>query len=52
MYSAFMNNVLSYVQLSKNKHDDGVDALAMLALFVQSFEGAKVEVISRASLGF
>ena len=52
MYSAFRNNVLSYVQLSKNKHDDGVDALAMLALFVQSFEGAKVEVISRASLGF
>ena len=51
MYSAFMNNVLSYVQLSKNKHDDGVDALAMLALFVQSFEGSQVEIISRASLG-
>ena len=37
MYMAFMNNVFSYVQLGKNKHDDGVDALAMLALFVQSF---------------
>lgn len=52
MYSAFMSNVLSYVQLSKNKHDDGVDALAMLALFVQSFEGSQVEIISRKSLGF
>lgn len=52
MYSAFMNNVFTYVQLGKNKHDDGVDALAMLALFVQSFETSKVEILSRASLGF
>lgn len=52
MYSAFMNNVFTYVQLGKNKHDDGVDALAMLALFVQSFESSKVEIFSRASLGF
>ena len=52
MYSAFMNSVFTYVQLGKNKHDDSVDALAMLALYVQSFEGAQVEVISRASLGF
>ncbi len=51
MYSAFMNNVFTYVQLGKNKHDDGVDALAMLALFVQSFETAQVEIYSRASLG-
>ena len=47
-----MNNVFTYVQLGKNKHDDGVDALAMLALFVQSFETSKVEIFSRASLGF
>lgn len=52
MYTKFMNDACSYVQLGKNKHDDSVDALAMLALFVNSFEGAKVEVMSRASLGF
>ena len=52
MYMAFMNNVFSYVQLGKNKHDDGVDALAMLALFVQSFETSQVQIFSRASLGF
>ena len=52
MYSEFMRGVLSYVQLGKNKHDDGVDALAMFALFIQSFEGSQVEIISRASLGF
>lgn len=52
MYMAFMNSVFSYVQLGKNKHDDGVDALAMLALFVQSFETSQVQIFSRASLGF
>lgn len=52
MYRNFMKGVYSYVQMGKNKHDDGVDALAMLALYVQSFEGAQVEVISRSSLGF
>lgn len=52
MYSEFMRGVFSYVQLGKNKHDDGVDALAMFALFIQSFEGSQVEIISRASLGF
>ena len=51
MYKAFMKSVYSYVQLGKNKTDDGVDALAMFALFVQSFESSKVEIISRASLG-
>lgn len=52
MYKAFMKGVFSYVQLGKNKHDDGVDALAMLALFVNSFEGAQIEIINRSSLGF
>lgn len=52
MYRKFMRSVYSYVQMGKNKHDDSVDALAMLALYVQSFEGSRVEVISRASLGF
>ena len=52
MYKKFMRGIYSYVQMGKNKHDDGVDALAMLALFVNSFEGAQVEIMSRASLGF
>lgn len=52
MYRKFMRSVYSYVQMGKNKHDDSVDALAMLALYVQSFEGSRVEVMSRASLGF
>ena len=52
MYRAFMKSIYSYVQMGKNKHDDGVDALAMLALYIQSFEGAQVEIISRSSLGF
>lgn len=52
MYRKFMRSVYSYVQMGKNKHDDSVDALAMLALYVQSFEGSRVEIISRASLGF
>lgn len=53
MYRKFMTkDVYSYVQMGKNKHDDGVDALAMLALYIQSFEGSQVEIISRARLGF
>ena len=53
MYRTFMTrDVYTYVQMGKNKHDDGVDALAMLALFIQSFEGSQVEIISRSSLGF
>lgn len=52
MYKKFMKNVYSYVQMGKNKTDDSVDALAMFALFIQSFETSKVEILSRASLGF
>ena len=52
MYKAFMKGVFSYVQMGKNKHDDGVDALAMFALYIQSFEGAQVDIMDRRSLGF
>ncbi len=52
MYRKFMQSVYSYVQMGKNKHDDSVDALAMLALYSQSFDGAQVQIMSRASLGF
>lgn len=52
MYRKFMFSVYSYVQMGKNKHDDSVDALAMLALYSQSFDGASVEIMSRSSLGW
>jgi predicted phage terminase large subunit-like protein len=52
MYRKFMNGVFSYVQMGKNKHDDSVDALAMLALFANSFESSQIEILSRAQLGF
>jgi len=52
MYRKFLRGVLAYVQMGKNKHDDGVDALAMLALYAQSFEGAEVQILSRSTLGF
>jgi predicted phage terminase large subunit-like protein len=52
MYHKFMQGVYSYVQMGKNKHDDGVDALAMLALYSQSFDGVSVEIMSRSSLGW
>ena len=52
MYRKFMQGVFSYVQMGKNKHDDGVDALAMFALYAQSFENSKVVIMDRAMLGF
>lgn len=51
MYGQFMRAVFSYVTLGKNKHDDSVDALAMLALFVQSLESSVAEVYNRKQLG-
>jgi len=50
-YGQFMRAVFSYVTLGKNKHDDSVDALAMLALFVQSLEGSIAEIYDRRQLG-
>lgn len=51
MYRKFMKDVFSYVQMGKNKHDDAVDALAMLALFIQSIKSSEVEIFDRARLG-
>lgn len=51
MYKKFMKDVFSYVQMGKNKHDDAVDALAMFALFAQSFESSQVEIFDRSRLG-
>lgn len=51
MYGQFMRSVFGYVTLGKNAHDDSVDALAMLALFVQQLEGSVAEVYDRKQLG-
>lgn len=51
MYRKFAKGVFSYVQMGKNKNDDGVDSLAMFALFAQSLEYSKVEIFSRSVLG-
>lgn len=46
-YGKFMNFVVSYTVMGKNKHDDAVDALSMLADFSQSLLGGSIEVIRR-----
>lgn len=46
-YRKFMNAVCSYSMEGKNKNDDAVDSLAMLAEFVQSFAVAKVQPMAR-----
>ena len=47
-----MSHLGSYTQLGKNPHDDAPDVMAMLAIFVDSLYGGKVEVVSRVDLGF
>ena len=51
MYRKFLTDMCRYVTLGKNKHDDSVDALAMLALFVQNLAGSVAEVYDRRELG-
>ena len=50
-YGLFMGQLCGYTQLGKNKHDDAPDMLAMFALFADSLEGGKVEVVRRSELG-
>ena len=50
-YGVMMSFLCSYTQLGKNKFDDAPDGLAMFALFVNSLEGGKVEIMSRSELG-
>ena len=50
-YGVMMSFLCSYTQLGKNKFDDAPDGLAMFALFVDSLEGGKVEIMSRSELG-
>lgn len=47
VYRRFMNFVCSYTMSGRNKHDDCVDALAMLSTFVENMSSNRVEVIQR-----
>lgn len=44
-YRRFINFVCSYTMMGKNKWDDSVDALAMLADYAQSFTATQASVI-------
>ena len=46
-YRRFMNFVCSYTMAGKNKWDDCVDALSMLADYAQTFTSSRVEVMRR-----
>ena len=46
-YKRFMQFVTGYTLGGRNKYDDTVDALAMLAEYIQSFAMNKVEIVKR-----
>jgi len=46
-YRAFLNNVCSWTMNGKQKHDDGVDSISMLADYVQSFAQGQATVFAR-----
>ena len=46
-YGRFMGMLTGYSTIGKNAHDDAPDAMAMLALYVQTSIGAKIEVMRR-----
>lgn len=50
-YAYFMKDVLSFTQTGKNKHDDSVDGLAMLAQLHQDLTGNSVKILDRKRLG-
>ena len=46
-YRTFMGFLCSYSMAGRNKHDDVVDAMSMLAEYAQGFSAGKVEVFTR-----
>lgn len=46
-YGRMMNMLCGYTTAGKNKHDDVPDAMAMLALYAQSFSRDKVQIFNR-----
>lgn len=47
MYRLALQMMCGYTMTGRNRHDDVVDAMAMLALYIQSLEGNKVSVFKR-----
>ena len=50
-YAKFMKAMFTWSQSGKNKHDDSVDAIAMLAQMVQDLSGNSVRFLDRKKLG-
>ncbi len=46
-YGKFMNMLVTFTQVGKNKHDDVPDAMAQLAQFARSFTDYEVKIIDR-----
>lgn len=46
-YLLFLRSLCGYTMAGKNKHDDVPDAMAQLALYAQSFNIGKVQVLKR-----
>jgi predicted phage terminase large subunit-like protein len=50
-YGKFMKGVHSWTQTGKNKHDDGVDTLAMAAQLMQDLSCSSIKIMKRSELG-
>jgi predicted phage terminase large subunit-like protein len=50
-YAKFMKDVFGFTQTGKNKHDDSVDGLAMLAQLHQDLSGNSIKILDRRRLG-
>lgn len=50
-YGRFMKDTFSYTQKGKNKHDDSVDALSMMAKMFQDLNGNQIKFLDRRRLG-
>jgi predicted phage terminase large subunit-like protein len=50
-YASFMHDLLTWTQLGNNKHDDSVDAIAMLGQMFQELNGNMVKIINRRDIG-
>lgn len=49
-YAKFMKALLSWTQSGKNKNDDSVDSIAMLAQLVQDLNGSSIKILDRRAL--
>ena len=50
-YAKFMEDVFKWTQTGKNKFDDSVDSLAMLAQLMQDLQGNSIKILDRRTLG-